>query len=399
MPSRRGISVRGRLSLAFLTLILLSWLLNVASLTYLHSLQVREMRERMAQGLGPAGPGPGGGGGEWRPPPEFGPGGPDRGPERHPPPRVPPQFQFDMLSMHLAMALILSVCAGALLARQFTKPLRDLAAGARAFQEGELGHRIPEDRHDEFASVARTMNGMAARLEQQIAALEDDARRRQQILADMAHELRSPVATLRTMSEALRDGLADEPTRRERALQATASSVERLEKLVNDMIVVARLDLHQLPLDRQPIDLRELARSCVEMHRPRAEQAGVVVAPVPAGEPVALEADRFRVSQVLDNLLDNAVAHAGSGAHVTVSVAGGPVCRLTVADTGRGVAPEHIPFLFDPFYRVDSSRSPSERHAGLGLRIARGLVEAHGGTLTLESAEGEGVRVTVELPA
>jgi signal transduction histidine kinase len=109
--------------------------------------------------------------------------------------------------------------------------------------------------------------------------------------------------------------------------------------------------------------------------------------------------DPVRLSQVLDNLLDNAASHAGEGAEVRVSLRGGPTCTLEVSDTGRGIPEEHMPFLFDPFYRVDTSRSPSGRHAGLGLRICRGLIEAHGGTLELRSEVGAGTTVTIELPA
>jgi len=392
MRSVTRLSVRARLSLAFLSVILLSWGLSAASFVYVRSVLHPEFR-----------PGPG-------PPPEaYGATAPERGvpggkqwmprPDWPPPPPPPPPKA--LLAAQLAMAFILSICAGAWLSRRFTRPLDALASGAKAFEDGDLDHRVPEDRQDEFARVARTMNAMAARMKRQIAALEDDAHRRQQLLADLAHELRSPVATLKTMTEALRDGLADEPARRRRALAATGASVDRLERLVNDMLVIARLDLHQLPLENVEVDLREAARSCIEAQRARAEVAGVSLLPVPGGEPVVVLADKVRLAQVLDNLLDNAVSHAGAGAEVRVALSAGPPRTVTVSDTGGGIPPEHLSSLFDPFFRVDPSRSPTAvaHHVGLGLRIARGLVEAHGGTLTLESEVGHGTTAAVTLPA
>jgi two-component system, OmpR family, sensor histidine kinase BaeS len=411
MRFKRNISVPERLILSFLAVILLSWVLSAVTFESLMTMTHRDMDRRLGpqvhvtrRGEMPAEQGPGagprpddgagsgggphggsGGGGGW-PPPERG-------------LRLPPPFGPAMLfPAQLALALVLSLLAGAVLSRLFTKRLGDLSSGAEAFQDGRLDHRIPEGRADEFASVARTMNAMAARLEHQIAALEDDARRRQQLLADLAHELRSPVATLKMMAEALKDGLAEEPTRKERALAATTAAVDRLDKLVSDMLVIARLDLHQLPLACRPLDLREAVRVSLEGQRARAEEAGITLHPVEDGSPAAVSADPMRLAQVFDNVIGNAVSHAGEGAEVTVRVEKGPPCVVEISDTGRGIAPEQVEFVFDPFYRVDSSRTPTTHHAGLGLRIARGLVEEHGGTIGLNSVEGEGTTVTVTLP-
>ena len=120
--------------------------------------------------------------------------------------------------------------------------------------------------------------------------------------------------------------------------------------------------------------------------------------PMAPSGPLMLEADPDRLAQVLDNLLDNALRYAGAGAQVSITLEeGDPVC-LTVQDTGQGIAARHLPYLFDAFYRVDTSRTPGASPSGLGLRITRALVEAHGGTITLESAVGKGTRVTVRLP-
>ncbi len=299
----------------------------------------------------------------------------------------------------LCIALLLALCAGAWLSRRITRPLTALSDGACAFHRGEFAHRIPLAGDDEFTRVAAAMNEMAARVAAQLAAQEDDARRRRQLLADVAHDLRSPVATLKTMAEALRDGVAAQPERRTLALSTMVETADRLRRLVDDLLDLTRLDLRELSLHREPVDLRALAIEALEAHAPAADAAGIVLSSPAAGDPVLVDGDPHRLAQVLDNLLDNAISYAGHGATVQLAVADNDPRTLVVCDSGAGITAEHLPYLFDPFYRADAARTPGDRHSGLGLRIARGLVEAHGGTLTLDSQSGAGTRVTITLPA
>ncbi|HEY0009739.1 MAG TPA: HAMP domain-containing sensor histidine kinase, partial [Tepidisphaeraceae bacterium] len=224
--------------------------------------------------------------------------------------------------------------------------------------------------------------------------------RRQQILADVAHELRSPVATLKTMAEALRDGVAESPERRHRALTVMVDTSDRMEHLLRDLLELARLDMHELPIQSTSVDMAGIAEDCVLRHAAAAERARIRLLPVEASGPAMVEGDSHRLAQVLDNLLDNALSYAGAEALVTVRVLKGlEAVTVEVADTGRGIAAKHLPFLFDPFYRVDAVRTPGDHHSGLGLRIAAGLVRAHGGTLSIESEEGAGTTASVVLPA
>jgi two-component system sensor histidine kinase BaeS len=284
------------------------------------------------------------------------------------------------------------------LSRRFTRPLGALTEGAQALERGRLDHRIALAGDDEFVRVATSMNHMAERIAEQIRELEEDSRRRQHLLADVAHELRSPVATLKTMAEALRDGVASGPQRSERAAAAIAESAERLDRLVTDLLELARLDLHELPLHPQPVNLRALIADCLRRHKDEADNAGIRIRPFEDGEPVVVSGDPHRLNQVLDNLMDNAISYAGKGAEVRVTIEAGDPVVITVADTGRGIAAEHLPYVFDPFYRVDAARTPGDRHSGLGLRIARGLAQAHGGDLRVESEEGKGTRAILFLP-
>lgn len=319
---------------------------------------------------------------------------------RPPVPANPPRNESDLIVLlaRTVVALLFALLAGAWLSRRFTRPLSELSHGAQVLQHGNFAFRLPVHGSDEFTQVSQAMNSMAERVASQIQHLEEDAHRRQQFLADVAHELRSPVTTLRTMAGALQEGLAEDPERHDRAIQALVRTSDRLQHLVADLLELAKLDLHELPLHRQPVDVRELAGACLQAHAPAAAQAGVLLQPVAPGAPLLLDADPDRLAQVLDNLIENALHYAGAGAQLTITLHEDDPVRLLVADTGVGIPARHLPFLFDAFYRVDSSRTPGNSPSGLGLRITRGLVEAHGGTLTLESEVGQGTRVTICLP-
>jgi two-component system sensor histidine kinase BaeS len=307
-------------------------------------------------------------------------------------------LRWRWIIIRIGTALLFALVTGLLLGRRFLRPLRELSDGARALRDGNYQHRIALAGDDEFAEVAAVMNDMAQQVSGHIARVEADAQRRQQLLADVAHELRNPVMTLRTMSGALEEGLADDPSRQQRAVGSLVRASDRLLHLVTDLMVLAKLDLRELPLHRQLVDLRELAESIITAHQPVAHQAGIVLHDIEPGAPVMANVDPDRLGQVLDNLLNNAISYAGKGAKIFIRLHAGKPLRITVQDTGVGIPAEHLPFIFDPFYRVDSARSPRDQHSGLGLRIARGLVEAHGGTLTLASAPGQGVTSTITLP-
>lgn len=322
-----------------------------------------------------------------------------RNPAMPPPPpsRVPMHWTRNVI-LRGVIALLLAVMTGLILGKRFTTPLLELARGARAYQAGAFKYRIRLHGQNEFTEVADAMNGMARQVSQQITRLEEDAARRRHLLADVAHELRGPTTTLRTMAGALEEGLADDPERRGRAIQSLARTSDRMLHLVTDLLELAKLDLHELPIHQQPVDARELAEASLLQHAARAKSAGVLLHPVERGASLMISADPDRLSQVLDNLLDNAISHAGRGAEVAITFTDDDPLRITVVDTGQGIPARHLPYIFDAFYRVDAARSPKDKHSGLGLRISRGLIEAHGGTLTLESREGQGTRAIISLP-
>lgn len=295
------------------------------------------------------------------------------------------------------IALGIALLAGAWVSRRLTKPLSTLMRGARVMTAGRFDQPIPMEGDGEFAQLADALNQMSARVSAHIAQLERAAEARRHFMADVAHEFRTPLTTLQTMAGALDEGLADDPARRRKAARSITRTSDRLLRLVTDIQDLAKLDLNELPLHLQPVDMHELAASCVQAHVDNAHAAGIVLHPVASGPPVMIEADPDRLAQVLDNLLNNAVSYAGAGAEVRVTLDSVSPHRLVVSDTGRGVPAEHLPYLFEPFYRVDAARSPRGEHSGLGLRIASALVVAHGGTLELDSTEGQGTTVTITL--
>ena len=276
-----------------------------------------------------------------------------------------------------------------LTSRRMLRSVRMLTSAARRMGGGDLSQRVPAEGRDEIGELARTFNAMAD-------GLESAERQRRSMVADAAHELRTPLSNIRGYVEAVRDGvLKPDPE----TLGTIHQQVLYLTDLVEDLRVLAETEAGDFGLNRQPGSLFEAVRTSVEGVRARAEAKGVVLeVDLPAGSP-SVEFDRTRMSQVVGNLLDNAIRHTPPGGTVTASASVGPeVATVSVADTGEGMPAEAIPFVFERFYRVDPSRSRSTGGAGLGLTIAKQLVEAHGGSIRMHSAAGEGTTITFDLP-
>ncbi|NLN75176.1 MAG: HAMP domain-containing histidine kinase [Armatimonadetes bacterium] len=414
------VSVRTSLTTAILLTVMLSWIISSGVANYFNYVSLRAFRQEMMRrpdaNLRPI-PEPRFGVIEFLtgrpplmrearepgPPPPSGPGpqpgrNPMDGPGGQSPRPSPASLELRSLLLRMGVALGLAALAGSWLGRRFTKPLTQLAKGADAFQAGNFDYRIPAKGNNEFAAVAIAMNEMGRQVSEQISRLENDAHRRRQFLADVAHELRSPVTTMETMAGALKDGLAEDPQRRDFAVSALVDTSQRLRRLVQDLMELARFDLAQLPLNLAEVDLRELVSMAIQSHEVEAAAAGVVLHPLDFTQPVMAVADPDRIVQVLNNILENAISYAGEGAEVNVTLEDGDQALISIADTGKGISAEEVPFLTDPFYRADSARSPNDSHSGLGLSIANKLVEAHGGKLTISAREGVGTVVTIIIP-
>jgi len=268
--------------------------------------------------------------------------------------------------------------------RRAAAPVGDLIEASGRIEAGDFSARVPEDGPREVRSLARAFNSMSARLEE----VEEQ---RQSTLADVSHELRTPLTVIQGNVEALIDGVY--PADREH-LEPILEETRVMERLIEDLRTLSLVEVGSLVLHREPTDLSGLLSEVAAGYRSQAEQSGVQISVAVAEDVPALEMDPARLREVIANLLTNALRHTPSGGsvHLAASAAGDEVV-VTVRDTGSGMSPKELDQIFDRFYR-----SPDSPGSGLGLPIARDLVQAHGGTMTATSEVGHGTTIRFTLP-
>lgn len=283
----------------------------------------------------------------------------------------------------------LAVALGFLLLRQITAPLGALAAAAQRIASGDLKHRVAPGGGDELVRVGRAFNQMAEDLDRQ-----EELRRN--LLADVAHELRNPIGLVQGELEAMLDGVYPLDATH---VAAVHEEVLLLGRLVGDLRLLSLAGVGQLKLDRAPVDLAELVQRVTGRFQAEASQKGVALVLEVPGAVRAVEADADRLSQVVGNLIGNALRYTPSGGRVAVRVRGAEgEAEVSIADTGPGISPDELPFIFDRFYRAGKARSQVREGSGLGLAIVKRLVEAHGGRIGVESEPGKGARFWFRLP-
>ena len=267
-------------------------------------------------------------------------------------------------------------------------PLRAVTDATRRLAAGDRAARVTVAGASEVADLSHAFNRMAE-------SLERSETTRRQMVSDVAHELRTPLTNLRCRLEAMQDGLAAADAA---ALRALHDETLLLARLVEDLQLLSLADAGRLPLERQRVDLREVAEGAITALAPRAETAGVGIS-LAAGAVTFADCDPARIGQVFRNLLANALAHTPRGGDILVTVESRDGSAWsTVRDSGEGIAPEHLPHVFDRFWRADAARTREKGGAGLGLAIVRQLVELHGGEVSATSVPGEGATFRVRLP-
>ncbi len=295
------------------------------------------------------------------------------------------------LGIAIAIAAILAIAVSWYLTRRLQRPLHELTQAAAAVSSGDYGARVPPNRATpEFDRLADAFNSMA----DQLASTEDTRRR---LLSDLAHELRTPVATLAAYLEGIEDGVTPWNTASQRTL---SDQVDRLRRLADDLSAVSRAEENQLGLQLAPVSVTELTIAATVAQHDAFAAKGVHLTNVGEGDPI-VEGDRQRLLQVLTNLLDNALRHTPDGGSTTVtwqaSREGG--ARIEVTDTGDGIAADQLPHVFERFYRGDSARTREQQGSGIGLTISQAIIRAHGGSLTAASpGSGRGSTFTFTLP-
>lgn len=323
-------------------------------------------------------------------------------------PTSPASEFLSSVNRSIALAVLaagaLALFMGALLFFQITAPVRDLKAVAHAIAGGDLQRRVAVRTRDELGDLALTFNTMAD-------SLSRSESERRQMIADVAHELRTPISVMQANLEAMQDGVLPLDGAQIASLHEETALLTRL---VADLRLVSLAEAGQLKLEQTEADPSELVRKVTERLRPKADEKGVRLAvELPASPLPAVFADADRISQVIGNLVSNALRYTPAGGTVTVEAHTAvqdkqrpQMVLITITDTGTGISAADLPHIFDRFYRADKSRTRASGGSGLGLAIVRHLVEAHGGKAWAESPifpangdHGSGTRISFTLPA
>ncbi|MEM9401232.1 MAG: ATP-binding protein [Pseudomonadota bacterium] len=288
-----------------------------------------------------------------------------------------------------AAALLIAALMSAVIARQFTRPIRALAEGAQSIADGDLESSIAVNRNDELGDLARDFNQLAD-------TLQKNRKSRQRWVADIAHELRTPLAILRGELDALEDGVRTFDTNTRESLQA---EVARLSKLVGDLHDLSVYDEGALHAQLEFLDLGELLQGMLRPATNRFDDAGLALTSDVQAEPVIVLGDPRRLEQLITNLLENTLRYTDAPGELHVSLQADPAgIRLAFSDSAPGVPDDALPLLFDRLYRVHESRNRQTGGSGLGMSICKAIVEAHNGTITAETSDAGGLTVRVSLP-
>ena len=293
------------------------------------------------------------------------------------------------------MAMLLGYFYSSALAGRISRVER----AARQLADGDLSARVPVNGSDEVAHLAASFNQMAEQLQAAARKQKEVERLRSDLIAWVGHDLQTPLASMRAVLEALADGMVEDPQTAQRYLKSAQRDIRSLSMLIDDLFQMAQIDAGGLKLDLAPDSLGDLISDTLESFSELAQRQSVHLdgTVAPGLDPVRMDA--ARIGRVLNNLVGNALRHTPPGGRVEVSA-----CRLdshvevSVTDSGEGIRPADLPHIFDQFYRGEKSRSRATGGAGLGLAITRGIVQAHGGQIHVQSQPGQGTRFVFTLP-
>jgi signal transduction histidine kinase len=307
-----------------------------------------------------------------------------------------------LLSTLLIFSGVIAASFSVWVASSVTGRVHVIGRAVGVLAEGRYDTRVALEGRDEVAMLARDVDRLAARLEASERQRAELERSRRELTAAISHDLRTPLASVRAMVEALSDGLVEDRGEVERYLGTMHREIDRLSRMLDDLFELAQIDAGALRLERRPLSLAEIAADVGDAMQAQAQRAGVRLDVEAAELLPLLDLDGARMERAVANLLRNAIEHTprGGAIRVRADATAGEV-TVSVEDTGEGIAPEDLERVWEPFYRGDRSRqrgAASGDGAGLGLSIVRGIVEAHGGRVTARSAPGAGATFTIHLP-
>jgi two-component system, OmpR family, phosphate regulon sensor histidine kinase PhoR len=297
------------------------------------------------------------------------------------------------------LTIIVIILVSVHLAKRITLPIQSIAATAQAIRDGDLRHRITVRAGDEIGALATAINEMAEKLGNDIDRLRKLERVRSEFLGNVSHELRTPIFSIQGFLETLLDGAVDDASVNRDFLTKAHLHAERLNALLNDLIDISRIESGEMKMSFRYFPAGEFLSQTVEEMRPQADRKNIqmLLEAPPAGSE-QMYGDRDRLKQVMINLVDNALKYTDPGGTVTIRTVLAPQrCTISVEDSGHGIPPEHQARIFERFYRVDRDRSREVGGTGLGLAIVKHIVEAHGGTIGVQSEIGKGSLFTFTL--
>lgn len=305
---------------------------------------------------------------------------------------------FGLLMLLLVAGAVFSVTFGAAIADRMTMAVEHLSAGAREVARGNFSTRVEVGSNDELADLARSFNEMVAHVNQSAQMRLRAESSRRELVAAVSHDLRTPLTAIRAMLEALSDGVVEDDDTVHRYHETMRAQVEHLSRLIDDLFELSQLDADTPRFEMRRVNLGSIVSDAVESFAMSATNREIAVHLKPAKGPV-VNAEPVKIARVVNNLVDNALHYAPSGTTIDVTVdTAGNDAIVEVRDRGEGIESADLPFVFDRFFRGEKSRSRQFGGAGLGLAIARGIVEAHGGTIAAKNADDGGARFIFTIP-
>lgn len=307
---------------------------------------------------------------------------------------------FQLATILLIFAGGIAIALGYFLSATLTDRISLLNRAATEIAAGKLGTRIAVQGRDEVAQLSHTFNQMATRLEAMAQKQAEMDQMRRDLIAWVGHDLRTPLASIRAILEALGDGMVEDPETSTRYIQTAQRDIRSLSALIDDLFEMAKLDAGGFTLEKVTLPIGDLISDTMESFSELARQRGVTLTGSVAPQTGVVNADVQKLGRVLANLISNALRYTPAGGTVSVNAkAVGNSIHVEVSDTGAGIPPNDLPRIFEQFYRGDRARSRATGGgAGLGLAITKRIVEAHGGTIGVESKVGEGTRFYFTVP-
>lgn len=309
------------------------------------------------------------------------------------------EHDFLLLGLLLIFAGILSASFGYLLAASMARSLQLLRQGARQVAGGDFSARIHLTEQDELSEVADTFNFMSNELEKSFARQRALEQARRDLIAAVSHDLRTPLTSIQAMVEALADDVVTDPPTVQRYYGAIRAQIDNLAGLINDLFELSQLETGQIQLLLEPVNLNDLLSDVIETMQAQARTKGVLVQGIFSEDLPLIKGELAKIQRVIYNLVQNAIRHTPAGGSILLATRLAPEgVQVEVADTGEGITPEDLPHIFDQFFRGEKSRSRETGGAGLGLAIAKRIIEAHRGRIWVESRVGQGTRFSFVLP-